>query len=55
MTNREVFLDDAAVLARFAAISLRGFGLSASGLADRKPFEKYETARNPELCRAGDK
>jgi len=55
MTNREVFLDDAAVLARFAAISLRGFGLSASVLADRKAFEKYETARNAELCRTGDK
>jgi hypothetical protein len=49
MTNRKGFLDEAVVLARFGGISLRSFGLSASGLADRKQFEKHETARKAEL------
>jgi hypothetical protein len=51
MTNRKGFLDEAVVLARFGAISLRSFGLSASGLADRKQFEKHETAGNAQLRR----
>jgi hypothetical protein len=50
MTNRKGFLDEAVVLARFGAISLRSFGLSASGLADRKQFEKHETAGNAETA-----
>jgi hypothetical protein len=33
----------------------RGFGLFASGLADRKQFEKHETARNAELRRTSGK
>lgn len=48
MTNRKGFLYEAVELARFGAISLRSFGLFASGLADRK-HEKQETARNAEL------
>ena len=49
MANRKGFLDEAVVLARFGTISLRSFGLFASGLADRKQFEKHETARKTEL------
>jgi len=55
MTNRKGFLDEAVVLARFGGISLRSFGLSASGLADRKQFEKHETARKAELRRTRGK
>jgi hypothetical protein len=55
MTNRKGFLDEAVVLARFGGISLRSFGLSASGLADRKQSEKHETARKAELRRTRGK
>jgi hypothetical protein len=55
MTNRKGFLDEAVVLARFGGISLRSFGLSASGRADRKQFEKHETARKAELRRTRGK
>jgi len=56
MTNRKGFLYEAVVLARFGAISLRSFGLFASGrLADRKQFERHETARNAELRRTRGK
>jgi hypothetical protein len=54
-TNRKEFLDEAVVLARFGAISQRVFGLSASGLADRKQFEEHETAGNAELRRTRGK
>jgi len=49
MTNRKGFLDEAVVLTRFGAISLRSFGRFASGLADRKQLEKHETARKAAL------
>ena len=54
-TNRKGFLDEAVVLTRFGAISQRSFGLSASGLADRKQSEKHETAGNAELRRTRGK
>src|ERR1700757_3970476 len=55
MTTRKGFLDKAVLLARFGGISLRSFGCPLPGLADRKQFEKHETARKAELRRTRGK